>query len=58
MIYIKVVLRLLFIHLLIKQSSGRGSGIKQNEELAEELHKPVIRKFYRRRIYSSFKEYI
>ena len=34
-----------------------GSGIKsmpQNEQLAEELHKPIIRKFNKRKIYSIF----
>ena len=28
----------------------------QNEQLAEELHKPVIRKFKKRRVYSAFKD--
>ena len=35
-----------------------GSGIKsmpQNEQLAEELHQPIIRKFKKRKVYSSFK---
>ena len=35
-----------------------GSGIRQNEcllDLAEELHKPIIRKFQKRRTYSSLK---
>ena len=27
----------------------------QNEQLAEELHKPIIRKFKKRRVYSAFK---
>ena len=31
---------------------------KQNEQLAEELHKPIIRKFKRRKVYSSFKNNI
>ena len=38
-----------------------GSGIKsipQNEQLAEELHKPIIRKFKKRKIYSAFKDNI
>ena len=37
-----------------------GSGIKsmpQNEQLAEELYKPIIRKFKIRKLYSTFKEY-
>ena len=29
-----------------------------NEELAQELHKPVIEKFKRRRVYASFKDNI
>ena len=32
-----------------------GSGIMSNQQLANELHKPTIRKFKRRRVYSSFK---
>ena len=32
-----------------------GSGIKQNKQLTNELHKPIIRKFKRRIVYSSFK---
>ena len=38
-----------------------GSGIKsmqQNEQLAEELHKPIIRKLKKRKMYSSFKDNI
>ena len=31
---------------------------KQNEQLAEELHKPIIRKLKRRKVYSSFKDNI
>ena len=38
-----------------------GSGIKslpQNEQLAEELHKPIIRKLKKRKVYSAFKDNI
>ena len=43
-----------------------GSGAKrvntkitpQNEQLAEELHKPIIRKFKKRKVYSTFKDNI
>ena len=38
-----------------------GSGIKsmqQNEQLAEELHKPIIRKFNKRKVYSAFEDNI
>ena len=30
----------------------------QNEQLAEELHKPIIRKFKKRKVYSAYKDYI
>ena len=30
----------------------------QNEQLAEELHKPMIRKFKKRKVYSAFKDNI
>ena len=40
--------------LLIK----KGSGISLNELLAEELHKPVIKKFKRRKVYARFKDRI
>ena len=33
-------------------------SIPQNEELAEELHKPIIRKFKKRKVYSAFKDNI
>ena len=36
-----------------------GSGIKsmqQNEQLDEELHKPIIRKIRKRKVYSAFKD--
>ena len=35
----------------------KGSGLK-NQQLADELHKPIIRKFKRTRVYSSFKDNI
>ena len=33
-----------------------GSRISENEQLAEELHKPVIKKFKRRKVYARFKD--
>ena len=30
----------------------------QNEQLAEELHKPIIRRFKKRKVCSAFKDYI
>ena len=47
-----------------KKSVGSGAkhvNIKitpQNEQLAEELHKPTIRKFKKRKVYSTFKDNI
>ena len=32
--------------------------MQQNEKLAEELHKPIIRKFKKRKVYSAFKDNI
>ena len=41
----------------------KGSGvanikIKQNLQLAKELHKPIIRKFRKRKVYCGFKDNI
>ena len=47
-----------------KKTKGSGfksaikNEIKQNEQLAEELQKPIIRKFEKRKVHSSFKENI
>ena len=41
-----------------KKASGGVITIPQSEQLAEELHKPVIRKFTKRKVYSSFKDNI
>ena len=43
---------------------SQGSGVadnnvtKQNIQLADELHKPIIRKFRKRKVYSSFRDNI
>ena len=39
-----------------KKSKGSGikNEIKQNQQLANELHKPIIRKFKRRKVYTSY----
>ena len=50
----------------LKDKSSRGSGINkenkgnflQNSQLANELHKPIIKKFKKRKVYSSFKDNI
>ena len=42
-----------------KKTAGSGvKSIPQNEQLAEELHKPIIKKFKKRKVYSIFKNYI
>ena len=44
-----------------KSTKGRGINIKstpQNQQLAEELHKPIIKKFKKRKVYSAFKDNI
>ena len=40
-----------------KKSTGSGikNKIKQTQQLANELHKPIIRKFKKRKVYVSFK---
>ena len=48
---------------LLTDKSVAGGGvanneIKQNFQLAEELHKPIIRKFKKRKVYSGFKDNI
>ena len=35
-----------------------GSGINVTEQIAEELHKPVIKRFKRRKVYARFKDNI
>ena len=43
-----------------KKSKGTGvkNKIKQNQQLANKVHKPIIRKFRKRKVYSSFKDNI
>ena len=43
-----------------KKSKGSGVNIplEFNEQLAKELHKPIIRKFKKRKVYSGFRENI
>ena len=51
-----------------KKTKGRGvtaftkksaiKSIPQNEQSADELHKPIIKKFKKRRVYSAFKDNI
>ena len=43
-----------------KKSKGTGikNEIKESQQLANELHKPIVRKFKKREVYSSFKDNI
>ena len=43
-----------------KKSKGTGikNEIKESQQLANELHKPMVRKFKKREVYSSFKDNI
>ena len=48
---------------LVKRDKQDKSAIENNkfmpnQELAEELHKPIIRAFGKRKVYSSFEDYI
>ena len=63
----KDVLLIWFINFLRKSpsltdKSAKGGSvnnkIKQNQQLANELHKTIIKEFKKRRVYSSFKDNI
>ena len=42
-----------------KKSVGSGAKlIPQNKQLADEVHKPIIRKFRKTKVYSAFKDNI
>ena len=43
-----------------KKSKGSGikNEIKENQQLANEVHEPIIRKFKERKVYSSYKDNI
>ena len=41
-----------------KNSKGTGIKSMSNQQLGNELHKPIIRKFKKRKVYSSFKDNI
>ena len=49
---------------MIKKTAGSGVKhvntklIPQNEQLAEELHTPIIRKFEKRKLHAAFKDNI
>ena len=60
MMDIKKVLLLWLIWFFHKKVLGSGInvGVNQNRQLAEKLHKPIIRKFKKRKVLSSFKDNI
>ena len=41
-----------------KKTSGSGITNEPNYQLADELHKPIIRKFWKRKVCSSFRNNI
>ena len=41
-----------------KKFSGSGIANEPNYQLANELHKPIIKKFKKRKVYSSFRDNI
>ena len=41
-----------------KKSKGSGITNESNYQLANELHKPIIKKFKKRKVYSSFRDNI
>ena len=41
-----------------KKSSGNGISNEPDDKLADEIHKPIIRKFKKRKVYSSFRDNI
>ena len=41
-----------------KKCKGSGIGNEPNHQLANELHKPIIRKFKKRKVYSFFRDNI
>ena len=58
---IKEDLLLWFTNFFNKKTKGSGvanNRIKQNLQLAKELHKPIIRNFKKRTVYSGFKDNI
>ena len=47
----------------LADKSTKGSGVNtkfapQNQQLAEQLHKPIIKKFKKRKIHAAFKDNI
>ena len=55
---IKDVLILRFISSSFKKTAGSVNNSMSNEQLADELHKTIIRKLYKRKVYPSFRDNI
>ena len=50
---------LLFTNFLIKsKASGVNIGLESSKQLAKDLHKPIIRNFKERAVYSGFEDNI
>ena len=47
-----------WLSFLIKKSKGSGIKPMSNQQLAKERHRPIIRNFKKRKVYSSFKDNI
>ena len=43
---------------MLNKSSGSGIPNEPNYQLANELHKPIVRKFKKRKVYSYFRDNI
>ena len=48
----------IFNKFFVKKSSGSGVANESNYQLADKLHKQIIKKFKRRKVYSSFRDNI
>ena len=48
----------MFYKFFDKKFTGSGLKLMSNQQLADEIHKPIIRRFKRRKVYSSFKDNI
>ena len=48
----------MFYKFFDKKFTGSGLKLMSNQQLADEIHKPLIRRFKRRKVYSSFKDNI
>ena len=48
----------MFYKFFDKKSKGSGITNESNYQLANELHKPIVKKFKKRKVYSSFKDNI